>query len=123
MSEGDLRWIGRTLYMAKGKLSTTLKLWWHPPPYEAPHGTPHPEAYHYRRLFLWMPRKMWQVDFKCPHCTTPQSLRSKGMYQHIQTVLDLRDFTTWLGSTWTATTAVGHSWPGMTGCWSSFPQV
>ena len=39
-----------------------------------------------------MPQKMWQVDFKCPHCTTPRSLRSKGMYQHIRTVLDLKDF-------------------------------
>ena len=36
-----------------------------------------------------MPRKVWQVDFKCPHCTTP---RSKSMYQHMQTVRDLKNF-------------------------------
>ena len=77
--------------MAKGKLTTTLKLWWHPPPYKLPQGQPSPEAYHHRRLLLWMPRRMWQVDFKCPACPTHQSLRSKGVYNHVRMVIDSKD--------------------------------
>lgn len=92
MTEGDMKWIGRSLYTAKGKLTTQLKLWWHPPPYQAPIGKPSPQFYHQRRLFLWMPRRMWEFNFMCPHCSTPRPLRSKGMYTNIRTVLDLRDF-------------------------------
>lgn len=83
ISPGDMGWIGRSLFVAKGKMTSQLKLWWYPPGYEAPTGKPSPEAYHRRRLFLWMPRKMWQIDFRCCHCSTPQSLHSKGLYRHV----------------------------------------
>lgn len=73
-------------------MTSNLRLWWNPPPYEAPRGKPFPESYHLRRLFLWMPRRMWQVEFTCPHCTTrSQPLRSKGLYSHVRTVVDLKD--------------------------------
>ena len=94
VSEGDRRWIGRSLFVAKGKLSPNLKLWWYPPSYEPPPGMPSPETYmyHLKKLFLWMPRKMWRVDFHCPSCSPQQSLRSKGLYNHVRLVLDLREF-------------------------------
>lgn len=93
VSESDRCWIGRSLFTAKkGKLTDKLTLWWYPPPYQLPTGKPSPEAYHQKRLFLWMPRRMWQVDFKCPRCVTPQSLRSKGIYNHVRLVMDTKDF-------------------------------
>lgn len=92
VGEGDQGWIGQCLFMAKGKLSPKLKLWWHPPSYELPSGTPLPKAYHHKRLFLWMPRRMWQVDFRCPNCHLPQSFRSKDVYNHVRMVMDTKDF-------------------------------
>lgn len=66
-------------------------MWWHPPTSDS-EREPNPDLYFNRRLFLWMPRKMWRVDFLCPHCSPPQSLRSKGVYHHIRHVLDVRDY-------------------------------
>ena len=69
---------------------TSLKLWWHPPPVD--HGAssqPTIENYSCRRLFLWMPRKMWRVDFSCPRCKV--SLHSKGPYNRLRLVLDVKD--------------------------------
>ena len=87
--EGDRKWIGHNLFVAKGKLTPHLKLWWYPPALEAPTAQPSPEQYHHKRLFLWMSHKMWLVNFQCSHCITPQSLHSKGLYKN---VLDLKDF-------------------------------
>lgn len=93
ISEGDQQWIGRSLFSSKkGKLSEKLTLWWYPPPYQLPTGKPSPEAYHQKRLLLWMPRRIWQVDFRCPRCTTSPSLRSKGIYNHVRLVMDNKDF-------------------------------
>ena len=78
------------LFVAKGKLSTALKLWYYPPPVEHHNTQPQPEPYYRRRLFLWMPRRMWQVDFKCPSCAHP--LHSKGIYHRIRKVLDIKDY-------------------------------
>ena len=48
------------------------------------------DRYHLMRLFLWMPRKMWKVDFHCPRCT--DSLTSKGLYNRVRLVLDLKEY-------------------------------
>ena len=88
----DRGWIGHSLFAAKGKLTSNLKLWWLPPPFHLSLAKPSPEQYHRRRLFLWMPRKMWSVDFRCPRCHSPQSLRSRGIYNHVRTVMDIKDF-------------------------------
>ena len=90
IAQGDQRWIGHSLFVAKGKLAPSLRLWWYPPAYKLPQGQPMPESYHHRRLFLWMPRKMWQVDFRCPTCPS-QSLRSKGVYNNVRMVIDSKD--------------------------------
>ena len=85
----DRVWIGKELFAAKRKMVSSLKLWWHPPPVE--HGTAQPsvESYTCKRLLLWMPRKMWRVDFLCPRCSV--SLHSKGPYNRVRLVLDVRD--------------------------------
>ncbi len=90
--EGDQGWIGRSVFSAKGKLSPNLKVWWHPPSYQLPSVKPSPEVYFHRRLLLWMPRRMWKVDFHCPRCIPTQSLRSKGVYNHVRLVLDTQNY-------------------------------
>ena len=40
ISPGDMGWIGRSLFVAKGKMTGQLKLWWYPPGYEVPTGKP-----------------------------------------------------------------------------------
>ena len=75
MATEDQQWVGKHLFSAKGgKLATNLKLWWHPPE-DRGSGSPKPESYHRKPLFLWMPRRLWRIDFKCPNCPTPRSLR------------------------------------------------
>ena len=91
ISHGDQGWIGHALFVSKGKLATNLKLWWHPPDYKLPTGQPSPDTYHHQRLFLWMPRRMWRVEFTCPTCPTPQYLRSKGVYNHVRLVMGSKD--------------------------------
>lgn len=96
MAYKDQCWIGKTLYCnSKGALTAQLKSWWYPPPTPAPNtnAVPCPEDYFLRRLFLWMPKRMWGVDLKCPRCTDPQrSLMSKGLYTRVRMVLDIKDF-------------------------------
>ena len=86
----DSTWIGHSLFVAKGKLTSNLQMWWHPPPFQLTSAKPSPESYNRKRLFLWMPRKMWRVDFQCPVCC--HSLRSKGLYNRVRMVMDVRDF-------------------------------
>lgn len=74
ISEGDQHWIGKAVFASKGTLQTTLQLWYHPPPPPSS-GIPDPEAYHRKPLFLWMPRRMWQIAFSCSQCSVPDSLR------------------------------------------------
>ncbi|XP_072050117.1 uncharacterized protein [Amphiura filiformis] len=91
MEPGDRAWVGQSLYAAKGKLVSTLKNWWYPPSVKPHTSQPSPQQYFLRRLFLWMPRKMNLFDFRCPKCPAA-SLRSKGVYNRVRLVLDLRDF-------------------------------
>ena len=92
MAPVDQEWIGRTLFVKKGKLTSTLKLWWHPPEVDYQSSPPEPDTYHRKRLLLWAPRIMWDVDFYCPHCGINESLGPKGLYNHVRLVMDLRDY-------------------------------
>ena len=76
MSEEDQHWIGKALFASKGVLLLDIEnqMWYHPPP-EPSSGVPDPEAYHRKRLFLWMPRRMWRIAFICPRCSLPNPLR------------------------------------------------
>ena len=69
MTKGDQQWIGKTVFEARNKISDTaaVTLWWYPPTAEAS-ARPNPEQYVLRRLCLWMPRKAWGIDVKCPNC-------------------------------------------------------
>ena len=118
MPECDRHWIGKHMFVVKGKLGTQLRLWWFPPQFEmiSPQAKPRPEHHHLRRVFLWMPRLMWKVDFKCTHCTTQHSLWSKGLYNNVRLVIDT---TTSSRNTWSAQVAIRRTLRGMIASWIS----
>lgn len=68
-------------------------MWWYPPSVPGPNflSVPVAASFFQRRLFLWMPRKMWSFDFKCPVCKTSTSLTSKGLYNRVRSVIDLKN--------------------------------
>ncbi len=92
MSEAGRQWVGRVLFVAKGKPTPSLKVWWHPPAQLLPAAKPTPGSYHRKRLFLWIPRRMWHFDIHCPRCGPRQSLTSKGLYNRLRMVLDVKDY-------------------------------
>ena len=100
MAPADMQWIGREVFVGKdagkkeiaARLRRPLQLWHNPPPVLTD-GTakPKPGNYFLRRLFFWMPRLMFQFDFKCPSCKS-RSLHSKGIHNRVRLVLSLKDF-------------------------------
>ncbi|KAI8517519.1 hypothetical protein Bbelb_035360 [Branchiostoma belcheri] len=52
---------------------------------------PQPELYFLRRMFLWMPRRMYLFDFRCPNCPK-RALTGKGTYNRVRLVLDTTDY-------------------------------
>ena len=48
---------------------------------------PNPDTYFSQHLFVWMPKEMLKVDFKCPSCTSQCPLNSKGTYKSLRRVL------------------------------------
>ncbi|XP_078606607.1 uncharacterized protein LOC144879237 [Branchiostoma floridae x Branchiostoma japonicum] len=88
----DRQWVGKTLFVKEHVLISNLQHWYHPPQVKADGQTrPEPEPYFVRRLFVWMPRKMYLFDFKCPSCPK-RSLTSKGIYNKVRLVLDLKEY-------------------------------
>lgn len=68
-------------------------MWWYPPPPPGPdsRATTAEGSYFRKRLFLWMPRKMWAFRFDCPKCTPKVELTSKGLYNRVRNVVDIKD--------------------------------
>ena len=93
MQPSDMSWVGQQLFASKGVLTNKLKLWWYSPFVPGPDGKTVPivAPYFHRRLFLWMPRKMWAFDYKCPICKNATSLTSKGLYNRVRSVIDLKN--------------------------------
>ncbi|XP_019633279.1 PREDICTED: uncharacterized protein LOC109476717 [Branchiostoma belcheri] len=88
----DRQWLGKTLFVKPGQLSPTLQHWYHPPLKKADGQTkPQPELYFLRRMFLWMPRRMYLFDFRCPNCPK-RALTGKGTYNRVRLVLDTTDY-------------------------------
>ena len=87
IDELDQEWIAKSLFTNNKKLVLHLQLWWFPP--QPQHtGYPQPQHYFNKPLFLWAPYRMWRTLFKCPRC--PKSLTSKGLYNRVRTVLDVK---------------------------------
>ena len=91
MAPVDREWVGRTLFVAKGKLTSSLKLWLYPPPLEYSSSPPKPDIFHAKRLLLWLPRMLWKINFHCQRCGEHKSLRSKRLYNHVRIVKDVKD--------------------------------
>ena len=68
MAPYDQGWVTHRLFDGPGKLREDPPLL-HQPPQPPPSASSDaaPRLVHYfcRRLFLWMPRKMWRVDMRC----------------------------------------------------------
>lgn len=97
MGHADRCWIGQTVFTAKGRLVSRLQNWWHPPAPPGPELLTVPDAddFFLRRLFLWMPKRMWSIAFRCPRCkniNNGKGLTSKGLYTRVRLVLDLKDY-------------------------------
>ena len=89
MLAADREWVGKSVFAGKGKLTSPLQLWWQPPQIDHT-AAPVADRYHLRKLFLWMPRRMWKIEFKCPRCK--ERLTSKGLYNRVRLVLDFTDY-------------------------------
>ena len=89
MSHADKEWFGKAMFVAKGKMTPNLKTWWHPPAIDHGSTMPSPGTYFRRRLFLWMPRKMWAINLVCVRCC--QALQSKGAYNKVRVVINVKD--------------------------------
>ena len=89
LSPVDQAWVGRDMFVSKGKMTAKLRTWWHPPAVDHSSNVPTPDGYFRRKLFLWMPRKMWFTRLVCDKCRQP--LRSKGLSRKVRVVIDVRD--------------------------------
>lgn len=93
LDPNDINWIAHSLFATKGVLVCKLKTWWFLPEIPGPQENRIPlvSDYFHRRLFLWMPRKMCASEFKCPCCPIVHSLTSKGLYNRVRSVIDLKN--------------------------------
>ena len=88
----DQTWIGRQVFVSKGNVATPLRQWYFPPDVSTS-TKPVPGQYFTRRLFLWMPRRMFCYQFNCPNAECKnKKLRSKGLYNHVRLILDMKDY-------------------------------
>ncbi|XP_028297499.1 uncharacterized protein LOC114459441 isoform X2 [Gouania willdenowi] len=97
LPEVDQKWMSKALFKwtAQGHpeldFNRVDKLWWYPPqvPLQAK-NVPRLENYFSHPLFLWMPRKLWQVKLMCPHSDCHKELLySAGLHQKIRQVVSL----------------------------------
>ncbi|XP_065909953.1 uncharacterized protein [Dysidea avara] len=94
MATGDQQWISEAMFVAKDRVSddAASTLWWYPPTVRtSTTEQPQPENYMLHRFFLWMPRRAWGVDFKCPRCCQ-RSFISSGLYDVVRSVVDFKDY-------------------------------
>ena len=93
IAESDQQWISRQLFKDQ-KLVHPLSLWYRPPlPPPIPTRPPKPHLYFARRLFVWMPYRIWAYKFVCsgPGCNKKQ-LTGAGPYKTVRKVLDIDEF-------------------------------
>ena len=97
LPEVDHKWVSETFfsYDSRGRAHMHTerinKLWWDPPhPSIARQGKPSISQYFGHRLFLWMPRKLWRIQLKCPQpgCRNID-LTSAGIHKKTRQVIDV----------------------------------
>ena len=47
--------------------------------------------YFTHRLFVWMPKRKWNLDLRCPDCRSPLSVKAP-IYQKLRRVVDIDGF-------------------------------
>ncbi|KAK3095078.1 hypothetical protein FSP39_010032 [Pinctada imbricata] len=67
------------------------RLWFYPPPPAATcNNKPKVGRYFAHRLFLWMPKRLWQVVITCPNQECHgRELTNAGIYQRVRPVVDV----------------------------------
>lgn len=116
----DHVWISKALFKqsTRGKaeldVSKVKKLQWHPPqPALTVSQIPVVHSYFTQRLFVWMPRKSWQVKLHCPHADCDEHpLTSAGLFHMLGRCLTLIAIIPWRLNTWSASSARGKSSAG-----------
>ncbi|XP_065892747.1 uncharacterized protein [Dysidea avara] len=92
LNKKEQQWIGTEVFFDKHKINDTAasKLWWDPPSPSVTKLQPDPESYILHKLCLWLPRRKWNFNFKCPSCQC--SLSTKGIYtKSLRRIINLTD--------------------------------
>ena len=94
MTPVEQQWLGQALFTTSSgedRYKQPMQLWHYPPNSESIGvKLPDPEKYVMRPLLLWMPRKIFKFQFKCPKCSS--NLSSKGLYPKIRLVLNVKSY-------------------------------
>ncbi|XP_062605045.1 uncharacterized protein LOC134266846 [Saccostrea cucullata] len=98
LPEIDHHWISETFFHAGKRgaefdFSRVTKLWYDPPQPSLSRGVLNkPDRYFGHRLFLWMPRHLFHVQFHCPHSDCSGILTNSGVHQKTRRVLDVDSY-------------------------------
>ena len=94
MSDHMMRWLTPRILDPTGKVKEDIAdMWFHPPPPpKVGVSAPVPERYFTQRFFLWIPRRLWSIEFFCVQDSCQRKvLTSKGLYRNLRDVTDLSD--------------------------------
>ena len=92
----DKTWISKALFTfnpstQRAELKEGIDRLWHYPPEPKIKVTAVPRLDHYfgHRLFLWLPRRLWEVSLKCPLCE--KECTKAGLHRIVRQVIDIRE--------------------------------
>lgn len=88
----DKLWMGQSLFKEDGDLVPRQIMWFYPPDYKwtGQATLPDPGAYFLRRMFLWIPVRLWKCQFRCPECK--KELTTHFLYKTVKLVIDMSSY-------------------------------
>ena len=88
LADRDKTWLAEAMFDMHGNLKINeLSCWLYPPQQGISTEKPQVDRYYYQKVFVWFPRKMWQIPLKCVKCKN--RLTSKGLYNRLREVIDI----------------------------------
>lgn len=98
LQPGDVEWVEDVLLTGGDKkvFRETFDRNWYQPPSAPPvssdaNSPPNPDDYFRRRLYVWAPKRMWNIPLECPTSGCKLPLGKAGMYRRLRVVLDYDD--------------------------------
>ena len=96
----DQLWVSRTLFKFKQNgwpeldMTKVNKMWWYPPqPSLTANNKPRVDRYFAQPLLLWMPRKLWKIQLRCPNTDCDgEDLTSSGLHKRVRQVVDISGY-------------------------------